>query len=109
MVAISSEKGQAMEHCKQCRRAHHSKSFKKDLSNRLNRIAGQVQGVKAMIEQDVYCDDVLNQITGIRAALSAVQRKLLEGHITSCVLEQLREGDDTVMAELMETIRRMVR
>ncbi|HOT59623.1 MAG TPA: metal-sensing transcriptional repressor, partial [Spirochaetales bacterium] len=62
-----------MEHC---RKAHHSESFKKDLIHRLNRINGQINGVKTMIEQDAYCDNVLNLITGIRSALAAVQRKL---------------------------------
>jgi len=98
-----------MGHCKQCRTAHHSEVFKKDLCNRLNRIGGQIQGIKKMIEQDTYCDDVLNQITGVRSALAAVQRKLLEGHISSCVVEQLQEGNETVINELLETIRRMVR
>ncbi len=95
-----------MEHC---RKAHHSESFKKDLITRLNRINGQINGVKAMIEHDAYCDNVLNLITGIRSALAAVQRKLLEGHISSCVVEQIQEGNDAVINELLETIRRMVR
>lgn len=95
-----------MEHC---RKAHHSELFKKNLITRLNRINGQINGVKAMIEHDTYCDNVLNLITGIRSALAAVQRILLEEHITSCVVEQIHKGNDAVIDELLETVRRMVR
>ncbi len=95
-----------MEHC---RKAHHSEEFKKDLISRLNRIEGQIRGIKKMIEENVYCDDILNQITGIRSALAGVQEKLLTGHIKTCVFDQIKEGKIEVVEELTETIRRMLR
>lgn len=97
--------------CPSCevRKAHHSEEVKKGLSNRLNRIEGQIKGVKKMIAEDVYCDGILNQITSIRAALSGVAKLLLENHIQTCVKEQLMEGNDEVIEELTATIRRMLK
>ncbi|MGC8765875.1 MAG: metal-sensitive transcriptional regulator [Brevinematia bacterium] len=95
-----------MEHC---RKAHHSKEFKDDLVKRLNKIEGQIRGIKNMIEKDAYCDDVLNQITAIRSALAGVQEKLLSGHIKTCVFDQIKEGKVEVVDELTQTIRRMLK
>jgi DNA-binding FrmR family transcriptional regulator len=90
-------------------RAHHSGEIKRRLAARLRKIEGQVRGVAGMIERDVYCDDVLNQITAVEAALSGVRRLLLEAHIRSCVVEQVRQGRDEVIDELMLTIGKMGR
>lgn len=90
------------------RSAHHSAEFKQDLLKRLKRIEGQVRGIHSMIEGDVYCDDVLTQISAVRNALSAVSRKLFEAHMKSCITEQLQEGRTEVMDELLETVRRML-
>ncbi len=87
---------------------HHSEAFKAELISRLNRIRGQLGGISRMIEEDVYCDDVLNQISSVTAAISGVKRKLLEAHIRTCVVEQLQEGREEVVDELMTTIKKMV-
>jgi DNA-binding FrmR family transcriptional regulator len=89
--------------------SHHNKEFKKKLKNRLNRIEGQVRGVSKMIEEDVYCDDVLTQISSIRSALSSTATLLLEAHMKSCVIEQIKSGDDEVIDELLLTIKRMMK
>ncbi|MCK4542451.1 MAG: metal-sensitive transcriptional regulator [Spirochaetales bacterium] len=91
------------------RRAHHSEKAKQQLVNRLKRIEGQVRGITRMIEEDVYCDDVLNQISSIGAALYGVRRILLEAHIRSCVVEQIKEGQLSVIDELMITIGKMTK
>ncbi|MFN3411576.1 MAG: metal-sensitive transcriptional regulator [Exilispira sp.] len=96
-----------MEHCDK-KRAHHSKEFKENLVKRLNRIEGQIKGIKKMIESDCYCDDILNQISSIRSALLGVQIELLKGHIKTCILDQLKEGDLNVIDELSKTIRKMI-
>ncbi|KMQ50087.1 Repressor CsoR of the copZA operon [Chitinispirillum alkaliphilum] len=93
----------------QDRKAHHSDLSKKNLTSRLNRIEGQIRGAKRMIETDTYCDDVLNQLASIQSALSGVSGLLIEYHIKSCVVEQIREGDTEVIDQLMKTIRRMAR
>ena len=90
-------------------RAHHSQKLKQNLICRLNRIEGQIRGVKKQIESDTYCDDVLNLLASIQSALSGVSSLLIENHIRSCVSEQIREGNTEVIDELMKTIRRMLK
>ena len=75
------------------RKSHHSDKVKANLTTRLNRIEGQIRGIKGMIEKDAYCDDVLNQIAAIQSALNGVGKLLLEGHMKSCVIERIQDGD----------------
>ncbi len=79
------------------------------LINRLNRIEGQVRGVKKMIQEDAYCDDVLNQISSIQSALNGTANLLLEKHMKYCIREQLMEGDDQVIDEILKTVFKMLR
>lgn len=95
--------------CSNERKSHHSDKLKRDLVTRLNRIEGQVRGIKGMIDRDVYCDDVLNQIAAIQSALHSVGRLLLENHMKSCVKERILEGDDEVIDEVMTTIRKLLK
>jgi len=94
---------------KTSRKAHHSEFFKKKIVGRLNRIEGQVRGITRMVEEDIYCDDILNQIASIEAALKGVSKTLLEAHIKSCVVEQIKEENTEVLDELMGTIGRMMK
>ncbi|RIE02158.1 CsoR family transcriptional regulator [Cohnella faecalis] len=83
--------------------------MKANLMTRLNRIEGQVRGVKGMIEKDTYCDDVLNQIAAIQSALGSVGKLLLEGHMRSCVIERIQEGESAVIDELLVTINKLMK
>jgi len=89
------------------KKAHHNEKVKEDLSTRLARIEGQVRGINKMIQNDEYCDDVLNQITSIQSALSSVSNILLENHIKTCVIESIEKGELSVINELMGTIKKM--
>lgn len=89
------------------RKSHHTDKLKANLVSRVNRIEGQVRGVKRMIEEDAYCDDVLNVISSIQSALHGAALLLLENHMKSCVADQIRGGDLEVIEELMRTMRRM--
>ncbi|GIP33765.1 metal-sensitive transcriptional regulator [Paenibacillus sp. J2TS4] len=91
------------------RKSHHSDKIKTNLITRLNRIEGQIRGVKGMIERDTYCDDVLNQIAAIQSALNSVGKMLLEGHMRSCVVERIEEGDHDVIDELMKTMNKLMK
>lgn len=91
------------------RKSHHSEKTKNNLISRLNRIEGQIRGVKGMIERDVYCDDVLNQIAAIQAALNSVGRLLLEGHMKSCVVERIQAGEHEVIDELLVTMNKLMK
>lgn len=92
-----------------CRKSHHSEKTKKNLVTRLNRIEGQIRGIKGLIEKDVYCDDVITQISATQAALNSVAKLLLEGHMKSCVIERIQEGDHEVVDELLVTIQRLMK
>ncbi|WP_410511320.1 metal-sensitive transcriptional regulator [Paenibacillus sp. BR2-3] len=108
MDEITEEKSQ---HCSdsQERKSHHSANTKKQLITRLNRIEGQVRGVKGLIEKDTYCDDVLNQISSIQSALNGVGKMLLEHHMKSCVIDRLHEGDHAVIDELLLTVNKLMK
>lgn len=90
-------------------RTWHDENTAKELTVRLNRIEGQVRGIKRMIEEGVYCDDVLNQITSAQSALYGVAKLLLQKHMQACVKEQLASGNDQVIDEVLNTIFRMMR
>lgn len=89
--------------------SHHSEQTKSKLVARLNRIEGQIRGVKGMIEKDIYCDDVLNQIAAIQSAMNGVGKLLLEGHMRSCVVDRIEAGDHEVIDELLITVNKLMR
>ncbi|OXM86152.1 metal-sensitive transcriptional regulator [Paenibacillus rigui] len=91
------------------RKSHHSDKMKSNLISRLNRIEGQIRGVKGLIEKDTYCDDVLNQIAAIQSALNSVGKLLLEGHMKSCVIERIQAGDQEVIEELLVTVNKLMK
>ncbi|WP_314588636.1 metal-sensitive transcriptional regulator [Paenibacillus terrigena] len=91
------------------RKSHHSDKTKSNLISRLNRIEGQVRGVKGLIEKDTYCDDVLNQIASIQSALNGVGKLLLEHHMKSCIVERIQEGDHDVLDELLTTMNKLMK
>lgn len=91
------------------RKSHHSDKTKQNLVTRLNRIEGQVRGIKGLIDKDTYCDDVITQIAATQAALNSVAKLLLEGHMKSCVLERIQEGDTAVLDEVLITIQKLMK
>ncbi|HLO12143.1 MAG TPA: metal-sensitive transcriptional regulator [Pseudoneobacillus sp.] len=91
------------------RKSHHSDKVKNNLVTRLNRIEGQIRGIKGLIEKDTYCDDVITQISATQSALNSVAKVLLEGHLKSCVVERIQEGDMEVLDEVIVTIQRLMK
>ena len=91
------------------RKSHHSDKVKNNLTTRLNRIEGQIRGIKGLIEKDTYCDDVITQISATQAALNSVAKILLEGHMKSCVVERIQEGDMDVLDEVLVTIQKLMK
>ena len=86
-----------------------SQDQKKALLNRLRRIEGQVRGIQTMLEQDAYCNDVLIQSAAVNAAMNAFNRELLASHIRSCVVRDIRAGQDQVIDELVETLQKLMK
>ena len=83
-----------------------SEEEKKKLNNRLNRIEGQVRGVKKMIEEDRYCDDVLIQLSAIDKSIKSLANHILENHMYSCVLNDLEKGNYEIIDEVVNLFRR---
>ncbi|MCR5763894.1 MAG: metal-sensing transcriptional repressor [Treponema sp.] len=80
---------------------------KKQLLNRLNRIEGQIRGLKKLIETDTYCTDILVQASAARSALDAFSNDVLGCHIRGCVKRDLLEGKDEVIDELLWTLKKL--
>lgn len=96
------------EHC--CdRQTHRSEKERKGLLNRCSRIEGQVRGIKGMIEKDIYCDDILNQIAAAQSALNALSRVILERHMKTCLIDRIQSGENEVIDELMITVEKMMK
>jgi len=91
------------------RKAHHPYETKKAMVSRLNRIEGQIRGITKMIEDDVYCDDILHQFMSVESALKGVKNTLLEAHMKSCIVNQIQDGKIEVIDELLRTIGKMTR
>ena len=83
--------------------------YKNKLVSRLNRAEGQIRGIRNMVEKDAYCDEILNQISAVQAALDSVGKMILESHIRGCVARDIREGKEEIIDELMGTIGRMMK
>ena len=82
---------------------------KKALLTRLSRIEGQVRGVKIMVEEGRYCVDIVTQVSAIGAALNGFNKELLSRHIKTCVVEDIREGDDAAVEELCELLKKLMK
>ena len=81
----------------------------KKLINRLNRIEGQIRGIRGMVEKDAYCTDILVQVAAVNAALNAFNRELLSDHIKTCVAEDIRQGKDETVDDLLLTLRKLMK
>ena len=81
----------------------------KKLINRLSRIEGQIRGIRGMVEKDASCPDIMTQVAAVTAALNAFNRELLANHIRSCVVEDIRDGKDDIVEELVATLGKLMK
>ena len=98
-----------MEQCELCRTKERSEQEYKSLINRLNRIEGQVRGIRGMVEKSAYCVDILTQVAAARAALDAFNRELLANHIKSCVAEDIKAGGEEKTDELIAILQKLMK
>lgn len=101
-----------MEEKKTCcggRTTKRSEEQKKKLLNRLKRIEGQVRGLQTMVENDVYCNDILVQSSAVGAAVNGFNKELLATHIHTCVVDDIRDGKDEVVDELVATLQKLMK
>ena len=97
--------------CKYCSEKSKERSEKeyKDLLNRLSRIEGQVRGVKAMVERDAYCTDIITQVAAINAALNSFNKVLLANHIKTCVTQDIKDGREETVDELVAILQKLMK
>ena len=95
--------------CHAGRKKHRSTAEERDLINRLNRIEGQIRGIKKMLEADAYCPDVLTQVAAARCAMNSFAKVLLASHIRSCVIEDLEAGREETIEELVDTVQKLLK
>lgn len=102
-----------MEEKKECCCSHKTKERSdkeyRDLLNRLSRIEGQVRGIRKMVESDSYCTDILIQVSAVNAALNSFNKVLLANHIRTCVADDIREGKEETIDELVATLQKLMR
>ena len=92
-----------------CKKKERSDEERTALIHRLNRIEGQIRGIRGMVERDVYCTDIMQQVSAANAALAAFNRELLSNHLRTCVINDIRQGKDEVIDELLDTLQRMMK
>lgn len=105
---IKKESNECCECCSGKHKHRDEKEFK-DLMNRLKRIEGQVRGVENMLENDAYCTDVLVQVSAITSALNSFNKVLLANHMKTCVADNIREGNDEIIDELVVTLQKLMK
>lgn len=81
----------------------------KDLINRLNRIEGQIRGIRGMVEKDVYCTDILTQVAAVNAALNSFNKVLLNNHIKTCVTQDIKDGKEETVDELVQVLQKLMK
>ena len=100
------------ESCCECgvgRKKRRTQEEVRQLTNRLNRIEGQIRGIKNMLDGDAYCPEILNQVAAANAALNAFGRELLAAHIRTGVAQDIREGHDETIEELLKTLQKLMK
>ena len=79
-----------------------------ELKKLMNRIEGQVRGVKGMLEKDAYCIDIITQVAAIQSALAGFNKALLKEHISTCVVEDVKQGKEEKVDELINTLQKLM-
>ncbi len=100
--------GESCEGCTHKKKDRGPKELR-DLVNRLSRIEGQVRGIKGMVERDAYCIDILVQVAAVNAALNSFSRVLLSEHIKTCVTQDILDGKEETVDELVETVKKLMK
>ena len=92
-----------------CRTKERGEEEYRSLVHRLNRIEGQIRGIRGMLDKSAYCPDILTQVAAVNAALNAFGRELLTSHIRTCVVEDVRAGREDTVDELLATLQKFMK
>lgn len=85
-----------------------SPELKRDVTRRINRAIGQLNGIRAMVDEDRYCGDVLTQLAAVESAVKAISREVMRDHLQTCVTERIQEGDTEVVDEVMDLFKKFM-
>ena len=96
-------------HCVKHKNTPRSEEMQADLQKRLNRAIGQLNGIKQMIDDNRYCGDVLVQLSATPSAIQSIERIVLQNHLETCVVEEIRAGNDEIVQEAMDLIKRVAK
>ena len=102
------ESGKVCPHCLHSTKERSEKE-KRSMINRLSRIEGQVRGIRKMVENNAYCPEILIQVSAVNAALNSFNKVLLAEHIRSCVAEDIREGKEETIDELVLVLQKLMK
>ncbi len=96
--------------CENCHKTKkRNEEEQKKLINRLNRIEGQIRGIKGMVESDAYCTDIITQVAAANAALNAFNKQLLSEHIRTCVAQDIKDGKEDTIEDLLITLQKLMK
>ncbi len=95
--------------CGDERHKERSEAERKDLLRRLSIIEGQIRGIRGMLEKDIYCIDILTQVSAANSALHSFSRALLSEHIRTCVADDIRDGNEEKLEELLKTLPKLMK
>lgn len=98
-----------MKTCECVRHKKRTEEEKKDLLVRLKKAEGQIRGIEKMVEEDIYCPDILIQVSAVTSALNSFNKQLLSAHIRGCVAEDIRAGDEASTEELVKVLQKLMR
>ncbi|MEE1334629.1 MAG: metal-sensing transcriptional repressor [Erysipelotrichaceae bacterium] len=76
---------------------------------RLKRVEGQIRGIEKMVENDMYCPDILVQVSAVQSALNSFNKVLLACHIKGCVADDIRDGKDEAVDELVTLLQKLMK
>ena len=109
LAACESKSPRSQSCCCHHKATPRSEEFQRDLQKRLNRAIGQLNGVKAMIDDNRYCGDVLTQLAAAESAVHSISAILLQNHLETCVVEQIEAGNTAIIDEAMQLIKKLAR
>lgn len=95
-----------MDKCCENKVTIRSEKEQKELISHLNRIEGQINGIKKMISDNRYCDDVLIQLSAVNSSVKSLANKLIEKHLSGCVVKEIKNGNTEIVGEVINLIKR---
>ena len=109
IMEIAAENAECEACCCSGKHKERGETEVRELMNRLKRIEGQVRGLENMLENGVYCTDILVQTAAANAALNSFSKALLANHVRTCVADNIRNGNDDVIDELVNLLQKLMK